>query len=109
MTAVTSNALGLLGLARKAGKLELGEEPAGAACRSRRAKAVLLARDAADNTVRRAERLAQTAKVPCIRTAFSKAQLGWQLGRAFCAVLAVTDSGLAAGICRKLAEEDPQQ
>ncbi len=104
MTAVTHNALGLLGLARKAGKLELGEDPVGNACRTHRAKAVLLASDAADNTVRRGEQLARTAKVPCVRTAFSKAELGWQLGRASCAVLAVTDSGLAASVLKKLAE-----
>ena len=44
----------MLGLARKAGRLEIGEEPVGAACRARQAKLVLLACDAASNTFRRA-------------------------------------------------------
>ena len=35
--------LPLLGLARKAGRLEIGEEPVGAACRARQARLVLLA------------------------------------------------------------------
>ena len=34
--------LHLLGLARKAGKLELGEEPVGAACRAKHAKLMQL-------------------------------------------------------------------
>ena len=46
--------LHLLGLARKAGRLEAGEEPVGAACRARQARVILLAEDAAPNTVRRA-------------------------------------------------------
>ena len=79
MTAVTSNTLGLLGLAHKAGKLEIGEEPVGAACRARHAKVVLLASDAAENTVRRAQQFSQTAKAPCVTAPFSKAELGWHL------------------------------
>ena len=49
--------LHLLGLARKAGRLEIGEEPVGAVCRSRQARLVLLASDAAPNTCRRAPAL----------------------------------------------------
>ena len=109
MTAVTSYALGLLGLAHKAGKLEIGEEPVGASCRARHAKAVLLASDAADNTIRRAQRFSQTAKVPCVQGPFSKAELGWQLGRTSCAVLAIADNGMAASLLAKLAQEDPEQ
>ena len=37
--------LHLIGLAKKGGKLEVGEEPVGAACRARQAKLVLLAGD----------------------------------------------------------------
>lgn len=102
---MTANALGLLGLARKAGRLELGEEPAGAACRSRKARLALLACDAADNCVRRAQRLCQEGGVPLVRTPWTKEELGGQLGRASCAVLAVTDSGLAAAFLEKL--DDP--
>lgn len=108
MTAVTANALGLLGLARRAGKLELGEEPVNAACRSGRAVLVLLAADAAENTARQAQRLAQAAKAPCVRTVFPKAELGAGLGRASCAVLALTDHGLAAAFLKKSAGPVPQ-
>ena len=46
--------LHLLGLAKKAGRLEIGEEPVGAAARAHQARVLLLAADAAPNTVRRA-------------------------------------------------------
>lgn len=102
---MTANALGLLGLARKAGKLEIGEEPVGAACQKRQAKLVLLAADAAENTVRRAQRAAQAADAPCVRTDLSKAELGAGFGRASCAVLALTDHGLAAAFLKKSAAQ----
>ena len=55
--------LHLLGLAKKAGRLEIGEEPVGAAARAHQARVLLLAADAAPNTVRRA---AQGLCFPCL-------------------------------------------
>ena len=57
------SALHLLGIARKAGRVEVGEEPAGAACRARQARVLLVAADAADNSVRRAARFAEAGQV----------------------------------------------
>ena len=51
---MNDKALGLLGLARKARYVELGEEPAGASCRSQKARLLLVASDAGEHTVRRA-------------------------------------------------------
>jgi len=47
-------ALNYLGLARKAGLAELGEEPAGAAARAQHARLIIVASDASDHTWRRA-------------------------------------------------------
>jgi len=102
VTAVTANALGLLGLARKAGKLELGEDPVGAACRGRKARLVLLAADAAENTADKARRLAQTSNARCVRTPLTKEELGSALGRKVCAVAALTDEGFARAFLEKL-------
>ena len=44
----------LLGLALRAGRLAVGEEPVGVACRCHKGYLLLLASDAADNTIRRA-------------------------------------------------------
>ena len=106
---MTANALGLLGLARKAGKLELGEDPVGAACRGRQARLVLLACDAAENTADKAHRLAQTSNARCVRIPFTKEELGAALGRGSCAMAAVTDVRLAQAVAAKLAEQDPQR
>ena len=48
MNETQHKALMLLGLARKARKLEIGEEPCGIACRSGKAKLLLIAHDAGD-------------------------------------------------------------
>lgn len=73
--------LHLLGLAKKAGRLEVGEEPVGALCRARQAKLVLLAADAAPNTCRRAAHFGQAGNVLWLALPFSKAELGLALGR----------------------------
>ncbi len=101
--------LRLLGVARKAGRVEVGEEPVGAACRARRARLILLAEDAAPNTRRRAAHFAQAGAVPSAEVPFSKAELGAPLGRSSCAMLALTDPGFAASILEKLAARDPER
>lgn len=105
---MTDAVLSVLGLARRGGNLAMGEEPAAEACRTGRARVVLLAADAADNTVRRARRLAGE-KVPLVQLPQDKGQVGFALGRASCAVLAVTDPGLAALALAKLAGEDEER
>ena len=101
--------LHLLGLARKAGRLEIGEEPVGSACRSKQAKLVLLARDAASNTNRRAAHFGQAGNVLWLELPFSKAELGLALGRGSCAMLALTDVGLSSSLVQKLAVRDPER
>ena len=103
---MTADALNLIGLALKAGRLEIGEEPVEAVCRGKRAKVLLLASDAAENSVRRAERFAQAGKVLCVTVPAAKAELGHATGRASCAMLVLTDAGLAASLMNKLAAED---
>lgn len=101
--------LHLLGLARKAGRLEIGEEPVGAACRARHARLVLLASDAAPNTYRRCAHFGQAGNVLWLELPFTKAELGFQLGRGSCALLALTDAGFAASVAEKLAARDPER
>ena len=101
--------LRLLGLAKKAGRLEVGEEPVGAACRARQAKLVLLAQDAAPNTRRRAAHFGGAGDVLWLEAPFRKAELGLILGRSSCAMLALTDAGFAAAAVEKLAARDPDK
>mgnify|MGYP001102984457 CR=1 FL=1 len=101
------NVLHLLGIARKAGRLEVGEEPVGASARSRQAKLILIAADAAENSARRASHFAQGGRVVCLTCPYSKAELGAAVGRSACAMLALTDVGLASALVEKLAGRDP--
>lgn len=100
-------ALGLLGLAKKAGKLEIGEEPVGIACRTRTARLVVVAADAADNTLRRVEHFAAEGAAR-VKAPFTKEELGGVLGRKTCAMAAFTDGGMAASFVRRLAQSDSE-
>ncbi len=103
------NVLRLLGIAKKAGRLEIGEEPVGAAARARQARVILLASDAASNTARRAGHFGEAGNVLWLATPYTKAQLGSTVGRSSCAMLAITDAGLASSLVKKLAAADPEK
>jgi len=95
-----NRSLGLLSIARKGGNLELGEESVGSACREGRARLVLLASDAAENSCRRAANAAGSTNV--IRVPFTREELGAALGRMSCASAALTDVRLAQAFVRAL-------
>jgi len=101
--------LSLLGLAKKAGRLEAGEEPVGAAARARDARLILLASDAADNTVRRARHFAEAGACLLAQIPATKDELGRAVGRSSCAMLAVTDIGFAEAAAKKLAALDAER
>lgn len=101
--------LHLLGLARKAARLEIGEEPVGAACRARHAKLVLIAGNAASNTFRRAAHFGEAGNVLWLSLPHTKEELGFALGRGSVAMLALTDIGFAASLVKKLAAADPEK
>lgn len=96
----------MLGLAKKAGRLEIGEEPVGGAARARDARLILLAADAADNTARRAKHFADAGACLCTSIPATKDELGAAVGRTSCAMVAVTDIGFAEAVAKKLAALD---
>ena len=101
--------LHLLGLAKKAGKLELGEEPVGALCRAHHARLVLLANNAAPNTYRRAAHFGEAGNVLWLALPHTKEELGFLFGRGSVAIMALADAGLAATLVDKLALMDPER
>ena len=101
--------LSLLGLAHKAGRVEIGEEPVGSAARAKKARIILVAGDAAASSVRRAMGFANTGSCLCLVIPATKEQLGRALGRTSCAMCAVTDIGFAQSLAQKLAAADPAQ
>ncbi len=96
------NILRFLGIAKKAGKLALGEEPVGFATKTRTCFLILIAKDAAENTMRRASRLSQSENVLFLILPYTKEELGQATGRSSLAILAFTDIGLAKAIVKKL-------
>ena len=103
------NILHMVGLALKAGRLEVGEEPVGAACRARDCRLILVARDAADNSFRRVKHFADAGQCLWVSVPYTKEELGEAVGRTACAMAAVTDIGFAEAIGQKLAVVDPDK
>lgn len=89
--------LNLLGLARRAGRVTVGEETTAAAVRAGEARLVVLASDAAERLVRRADHFG----LPTLRLSADKLTLGGALGKSTCAIAAVTDPGLAASVAER--------
>ena len=101
--------LRLIGLAKRGGNLEAGEEPVGAAARARDARVILVASDAAENTFRRVRHFADAGQCIWLSIPCTKDELGGCIGRTSCAMVAVTDLGLASAIVQRLAEKDPDK
>ena len=78
-----------------------------AAARAKDARVLLLAEDAADNTLRRVRHFAEAGDCLWLPIPFTKAELGRAVGRTSVAIVAVTDIGLANAVVRRLAELDP--
>ena len=100
-------ALNYIGLARKAGLIELGEEPVGAVARARKARLVVVAQDATDHTWRRAKSFVAGSEQICLKIPYTKDQLGQAVGRTELALAAFTDPALALAFCKAL--EHPER
>ena len=100
-------ALNYLALARKGGRVELGEEPVGAAARAGKAYLMVVAADAGDHTWRRAKSFAAGTEQQCIRVSFTKDELGMAIGRTSLAMAAFTDAALALAFAKTLEKVDP--
>ena len=99
-------ALNYLALARKAGRIELGEEPAGAAARAQKARLIIVAQDATDHTWRRAKSFVAGTGQQCIRVPFTKDEIGQAIGRTSLALAAFTDPALALAFIKALPQQE---
>lgn len=105
---MTEHILSMLGLALKASRVEVGEEPVGAAARAKKARVIFVAQDAAPSSVRRAQSFARTGSTLCVTLPADKDALGSSLGRTSVAMCAVTDIGFAQSLVQKLAALDSE-
>ena len=99
-------ALNYLALARKAGRIELGEEPVGAAARAQKARLVVVAEDATDHTWRRAQSFVSGSEQICLRVPYTKDLLGQAVGRTALALAAFTDPAMALAFVKALGQPE---
>ena len=85
--------LSLLGLAKKAGRLSVGNDAVLESLHAGRACVVIVAEDAAENTVRRFQN--RRGNIPIETLPYSKATLGAAIGYKSCAIAAICDVGFA--------------
>ncbi len=95
--------LGMLGLARRAGKIESGEFSAEKAIKTYRSHLIIVAGDASDNTRKKFTDKASFRKVP-VRIYADKEQLGKATGTADRSVVSVNDERFAASLLKLLDE-----
>lgn len=99
-------ALNYMALARKGGRIELGEEPVGAAARAQHARLVVVASDASDHTWRRALSFVAGTAQQCVRVGYTKDELGMAIGRTSLAIAAFTDPALALAFLKALPQQE---
>lgn len=99
----------LLGLAKKAGLLEIGGESVGHAARLRKARVILSACDASDSSKRKAGTYAERYGLIHLVLPSTKEELGAIVGRGSPGIMTILDAGLAAKYVSTLAKTDPVQ
>ena len=93
--------LSLIGLAMKAGRCASGEMMTENETKSGRARLVIVASDASDNTKKKFQDMCKFYRVP-IYIYGDKDTLGHAMGKEFRASLAILDEGFADGILKEL-------
>ena len=102
MEQTNDKALGFLGLARKAGKLQTGEETVSALLAEKRARLTVLADDAGEAVARKVRGLAEGSRQRIIRIPYDKLCLGAALGRPSVSVAAFSDVSMALAFVKVL-------
>ena len=102
-----NKALNYIGIAKKAGAIEIGETNSGAAIRAGKGRILILASDASDNARRRAENYVYGTQTPLVVLPFKKEELSEITGTTGCSMAVFTDVGLATVFMAALAENEP--
>ncbi|MDD4601865.1 putative ribosomal protein YlxQ [bioreactor metagenome] len=96
--------LSMLGLAMKARKVVSGEVAVETAVKAGKAKLVIIAEDASENTKKNYRDMAHYYKVP-VYEGVPKADLGLAIGKASRAAIAVLDDGFSKLILKGLSDK----
>ncbi len=96
--------LNLLGLMRRANAIAVGETNTGTAVKAGKAKLLIVASDASDNAIHRAENFMTGRNIIKVNLPFTKAELSDALGLPGCSMAAVTDMGFSNALMKLLNE-----
>ena len=99
-------ALNYMSLARRGGRIELGEEPCGGAARAGHARLIIVAGDASPHTWRRAKSYTAGTDQQCLKVPFSKDEMGEAIGRTSLAMAAFTDPAMALAFVKALEQRE---
>lgn len=99
------NSLCFLGLVKKSGQLQIGDDAITTVALSKKARLIITASDAGEYTVKRARNLSDSQDIPHIILEETKDDLGLITGRKTTAIAAITDMGMAASFVQKLNAE----
>ena len=101
--------LGLLGLMRRAGAIELGEDNSAETVKAGRAKLLILSSDVSDSARRKAEGFSHGRSVQTVPLHYTREELGTALGVRSCAMAALTDMGFSNALMKQLAQQQPEE
>ena len=103
----TKRALGMLGLAMKAGKVVIGTEQVIAFLQKKKLKLVLLSSGSSDGTKKKIRSKCEYYQVPLAELPIQTDELGDLLGKTYTpAVVGITDENFSRAITRLLEEEN---
>ena len=99
--------LQFLGMIKRAGYLEAGEEQVESTARAHKARLILTASDASANSAKKAVEFAVLGNAVSMKVPYTKEQLGAAIGKQSSAVIAITHLGMAAQLVNKISEDFP--
>ena len=102
-------ALGLLGLMRRAGANEIGEDNSALTVKAGKAKLLLMSSDISESARRKAEGFSYNRSVQAVPLHYTREELGACLGVKSCAMAALTDIGFSNALMKELAKQQPER
>ena len=102
-------ALGLIGLMRRAGAIELGEDNSADAVKAGKAKLLLMSADVSEAARRKALGYTASRSVHAVSVHYTREELGAALGVKSCAMAALTDMGFSNALMKELAKQYPEE
>ncbi len=104
-----SKALNYLGIARKSGGMETGEDNSSGLVKAGKARVLIVASDTSDGAKRRAEGYVYETNTVLVEVPFTKDEISSISGKSGCSMAAITDLGLAAAFLKALAQENEEK